>query len=59
MKKAKITQIRSAIGQTKRQKNTLIALGLKKIGQTKEVTLTPQVEGMINKMKHLLKVEEV
>ncbi|MEA3504689.1 MAG: 50S ribosomal protein L30 [Bacteroidota bacterium] len=59
MKKAKITQIRSAIGQTKRQKNTLIALGLKKMNQTKEVTLTPQIEGMIDKMKHVLKVEEV
>lgn len=59
MKKAKITQIRSAIGQTKRQKNTLIALGLKKMNQTKEVTLTPQIVGMINKMKHVLKVEEV
>ncbi len=58
-KKAKITQVRSKIGRPERQKRTLEALGLNKINQVKEVVLTPQVEGMINKVKHLLLVEEI
>jgi len=58
-KKAKITQVRSKIGRPERQKRTLEALGLNGISQHKEVVLTPQVEGMINKVKHLLKVEEI
>lgn len=58
-KKAKITQMKSRIGHPERQKRTLEALGLKKINSVKEVVLTPQVEGMINKVKHLLSVEEI
>lgn len=58
-KKAKITLVRSKIGHPERQKRTLEALGLNKISQVKEVVLTPQVEGMINKVKHLLLVEEI
>ncbi|MBN2236870.1 MAG: 50S ribosomal protein L30 [Bacteroidales bacterium] len=58
-KKAKITQVRSIIGRPERQKRTMEALGLSKINQVKEVVLTPQVEGMINKVKHLLLVEEI
>ncbi len=58
-KKAKITQVKSRIGRPERQKRTLDALGLKKINSVKEVSLTPQVEGMINKIKHLLLVEEI
>lgn len=58
-KKAKITQVRSKIGRPERQKRTLEALGLNKINSVKEVILTPQVEGMINKVKHLLLVEEI
>jgi large subunit ribosomal protein L30 len=59
MKKIKITQIRSRIDQPSRQKRTLDALGLKKMHQTKEVTATPQIEGMIRKVQHLVKIEEV
>ncbi|MDZ7775465.1 MAG: 50S ribosomal protein L30 [Bacteroidales bacterium] len=59
MKKVKITQIRSRMNQPARQKRTLDALGLKKMHQTKEVTATPQIEGMIRKVQHLVKVEEV
>ncbi len=59
MKKLKITQIKSGIGRPERQKRTLQALGLKKMNQTREVDITPQMLGMINKVKHLLKVEEV
>jgi len=58
-KKAKITQVRSRIGRPERQKRTLDALGLTKMSMVKEVVLTPQVEGMINKVKHLLLVEEI
>jgi large subunit ribosomal protein L30 len=58
-KKAKITQVRSRIGRPERQKRTLDALGLTKMGKVREVVLTPQVEGMINKIKHLISVEEI
>ena len=59
MKKVKVTQVKSAINRPKRQKLTLLALGLKKLHQTKEFEATPQVLGMIDKVKHLLKVEEI
>ncbi len=59
MKKYKITQVRSVIDCPERQKRTVRALGLKKIRQEVIKTATPQVEGMINKVKHLVTVEEV
>ena len=59
MKKYKIKQFRSGIGRHKSQKATLIALGLKKMNQSREVEGSPQVLGMIEKVKHLLIVEEV
>ena len=58
MAKIKITQIRSAIKKPKRQKDTLIALGFKKLNQTVEHESTPQILGMVNAVKHLLKVEQ-
>ena len=59
MKKIKIKQIKSGIGRTVRQKRTLEALGLRKMQQEREVEASPQVLGMIHKVKHLLSVEEV
>lgn len=59
MAKLKITQVKSSIGSTKRQKATLEALGLKKLNQTVEHEATPQIVGMVNKMRHLISVEEV
>ncbi|MFZ4462774.1 MAG: 50S ribosomal protein L30 [Bacteroidales bacterium] len=59
MDKAKITQIKSGIGRPKRQKDTLVALGFKRMNQTIEVVMTPQVAGMVDKVKHLLKIEEL
>jgi large subunit ribosomal protein L30 len=59
MKKIKITQIKSGIDRPERQKQTLIALGLKKLNATKEVEATPQILGMVNKVAHLVKVEEI
>jgi large subunit ribosomal protein L30 len=54
--KIKYTQIKSGIGSTERQKRTLDALGLGKMNRVVEVEATPQVLGMINKVKHLVKV---
>jgi len=59
MKKVKITQTRSIIGRPERQKRTVRALGLTKMHQSVEKEATPQVMGMINKVKHLLSVEEL
>jgi large subunit ribosomal protein L30 len=55
-KKIKYTQIKSGIGSTERQKRTLEALGLGKMNRTVEVESSPQVLGMINKVKHLVKI---
>jgi len=59
MKKIKITQVRSGIGHPQRQKRTLEALGLKRIRHTVEHDATPQILGMVEKVKHLVKFEEV
>jgi len=59
MAKIRIIQKKSKIGATKRQKLTLEALGLKKINSTVEVEASPQILGMVNKMSHLLVVEEI
>ncbi|MCK4921355.1 MAG: 50S ribosomal protein L30 [Bacteroidales bacterium] len=59
MTKIKITQIRSKIGSTVRQKRTLEALGLRKVHQSVELEGTPQIKGMVTKVSHLLKVEEL
>ena len=59
MKKIKITQVKSGIDRSERQKQTLIALGLKKLNASKEVEATPQILGMVNKVSHLVKVEEI
>lgn len=59
MTKLKITQVKSSIGSDKRQKETLKALGLRKLNQTVEHNANPQIQGMVNKLKHLLNVEEL
>lgn len=53
----RVTQTRSAIGRLSDQRQTLIGLGLNKIGRTSELEDTPSVRGMINKVKHLIRVE--
>lgn len=58
MAKIKITQVKSSIDRSERQKRTLIALGLRKINATVEVEATPQIQGMVAKVAHLVKVEE-
>ena len=59
MGKIKVTQVKSAIKHTVRQKRTLEALGLRKLHKTIEVEATPQVLGMVAKVNHLVVVEEV
>ena len=59
MAKIKITQLKSGIDRSERQKQTLIALGLRKINATREVEATPQILGMVEKVNHLIKVELV
>ena len=56
MEKVKIVQIKSKIGRPKVQKRTVEALGLKKINGVVEHNATPQIIGMINKVKHLIKI---
>lgn len=59
MKKVRLTQVKSAIDRPLKQKRTLQALKLGRIGKVAEVEVTPQVEGMIAKVNHLVKVEEL
>jgi len=59
MKKIRITQIKSGIGHTVRQKRTLEALGLRRIRHSVELDATPQILGMCKKLEHLVKVEEI
>ena len=59
MAKAKITQIRSTIKRPKNQKLTIQALGLGKVNRTVEKELTPQIEGMIRAVNHLVQVEKI
>lgn len=58
MSKVKVKQVRSAINREKSQKATLIALGLRKMNQVVEHETTPQIEGMIKKVQHLVEVEK-
>jgi large subunit ribosomal protein L30 len=58
MAKIRIKQIRSSIKRTQDQKRTLLALGLRGIGQQVEHERTPSILGMINKVNHLVSTEE-
>jgi large subunit ribosomal protein L30 len=57
-KSIKVTQVRSVIGRPENQKRTIQALGLGRINKTVEKTLTPQIEGMIKKVSHLVTITE-
>ena len=58
MPKLKVTQIRSQIGQSERHRGTLRALGLGKIGRSHEHEASPQLAGMLRKVRHLVRVED-
>ena len=55
----KITQVKSGIGRNEKQRATLRGLGLKKLNQESLIKDTPEVRGMVNKVSHLVKWEEV
>jgi len=59
MSKVIITQVKSGINRPKDQKATLVALGIKKLHKSVEHEATPQILGMITKVKHLVDVKEV
>ncbi len=59
IKKIRITQIVSGNGQKPGQQATLIGLGLNKVSKSRELAATPEVLGMVRKIAHLLKVEEL
>ena len=57
--KLRVTQTRSGIGQNVRNRGTLRALGLGKIGRSAEHAESPQLAGMLRKVRHLVQIEEV
>jgi large subunit ribosomal protein L30 len=59
MAKVRLTQVRSQIGQSERHRGTLRALGLGKIGRTNELDESPVLAGMLRKVRHLVKVDNV
>ena len=58
MSTLRVTQRRSRNGSDQRQRDTLRSLGLRRIGQTVEVADSPQIRGMIAKVRHLVDVSE-
>jgi len=58
MAKLKVTQVKSSIKSLPKQKATLKALGITRMQQTVELNQSPQVDGMIRKVSHLVKVEK-
>jgi large subunit ribosomal protein L30 len=59
MKKIKVTQVKSVIDRSERQKKTMRALGLRKMNASVEVIATPQILGMVSKVNHLITVVEL
>ncbi len=59
MAKIRITQVKSRIGKPENQRRTLDALGISKLNHSVEHEATPQILGMVNKIKHLVKVENI
>ena len=57
-KKVRVTQIRSQIGQTAKHRGTLRALGLGKMGRSVEHEESPQLAGMLRKVRHLVRVDD-
>jgi large subunit ribosomal protein L30 len=59
MKRIRLTQVKSGIDRNETAKRTLVALGLRKLNATVEVNATPQILGMVKRVAHLIKVEEI
>ena len=58
-RRVRVTQVKSPIARQHDQRETLIGLGLNKLHRTRELENTPSVRGMINKVRHLVQVEEI
>jgi large subunit ribosomal protein L30 len=58
-KKVEVALVRSMIGSTKAQVNTLRSLGLRRVGASRQHTLTPQIQGMLGKVAHLVSIKDV
>lgn len=59
MARIRVTKLRSTIGQSERVEKNMEALGLKKINSSNEMEATPQIMGIIRKVNHLIKVENI
>jgi len=59
IKTLRITYVKSVIGYSKKQKATIRALGLRRLGDVVEQPDTPPIRGMVDKVRHLVKVEEI
>jgi large subunit ribosomal protein L30 len=59
MSRIRVTKVRSTIGQAERVEKNMEALGLTKINSTNELNVTPQIEGILRKVKHLIKIENI
>ncbi len=59
MSKVRITKVRSTIGQSERVEKNMEALGLNKINSFNELNLTPQIQGILRKVNHLVKIENI
>ena len=58
-KMVRVTQVRSAVKRTADQQGTLLGLGLKGMNKTRELQDSPEVQGMLRKVRHLIRVESV
>jgi large subunit ribosomal protein L30 len=59
MSRIRVTKVRSTIGQAERVEKNMEALGLTRINSTNELNVTPQIEGILRKVKHLIKIENI
>jgi large subunit ribosomal protein L30 len=59
MSKVRITKVRSTIGQSERVEKNMEALGLNKMNSFNELVLTPQIQGILRKVNHLVKIENI
>lgn len=57
--RVKVTLVRSIIGESRRTRATVRALGLRRLNSSREHVLTPQIEGMLRQVAHLVKVEKI
>ncbi len=59
MSRIRVTKIRSTIGQSERVEKNMEALGLRKINSSNELEVTPSIQGIVRKVNHLIKVENI